>query len=131
LIAEPVAAASRIGSAVVEVGQRIAVYDFGGGTFDAAVLVRTSTGFDVAGDPGGRDPLGGEDIDERILQHLCEGPLGELPEWSLLMTSPDPMWRRHRAELRLHTVDPRPGARLPAQSARTQRLDRSRCPAHG
>ncbi len=109
LVPEPVAAASRIGAAVVAVGQQIAVYDFGGGTFDAAVLVRTPDGFQVAGDPGGRDPLGGEDIDERILAYLGEGPLGERPEWGSLLTSPEPQWRRHRAELRRRVREAKEG----------------------
>ena len=34
-------------------GDRIAVYDLGGGTFDAAVLVREADGFPVAGPAGG------------------------------------------------------------------------------
>ena len=105
LVAEPVAAATRIGTAKVEVGERIAVYDFGGGTFDAAVLVRTPTGFSVAGDPGGRDPLGGEDIDERILGFLGAGPLGAHPDWPALIGSPEPAWRRQRAELRRRVRD--------------------------
>jgi actin-like ATPase involved in cell morphogenesis len=105
LVAEPVAAATRIGTAMVEVGERIAVYDFGGGTFDAAVLVRTPSGFSVAGDPGGRDPLGGEDIDDRILAYLGAGPLGAHPNWPTLISSPEPNWRRQRAELRRRVRD--------------------------
>jgi molecular chaperone DnaK len=105
LVAEPVAAATRIGTAMVEVGERIAVYDFGGGTFDAAVLLRTPSGFSVAGDPGGRDPLGGEDIDDRILAYLGTGPLGAHPDWPALISSPEPNWRRLRAELRRRVRD--------------------------
>jgi Ethanolamine utilization protein EutJ (predicted chaperonin) len=105
LVAEPVAAATRIGTAMVAVGERIAVYDFGGGTFDAAVLVRTATGFSVAGDPGGRDPLGGEDIDDRILAHLGAGPLGAHADWAALAGSAEPSWRRQRAELRRRVRD--------------------------
>ena len=105
LVAEPVAAATRIGTAMVEVGERIAVYDFGGGTFDAAVLVRTPSGFSVAGDPGGRDPLGGEDIDDRILAYLGAGPLGAHQDWPALISSPEPSWRRQRAELRRRVRD--------------------------
>jgi molecular chaperone DnaK len=43
LVMEPVAAAVRISLASTQPGQTIAVYDFGGGTFDAAVLLRTTT----------------------------------------------------------------------------------------
>jgi len=52
-------------------GQRIAVYDLGGGTFDAAVLAKTATGFEVLGTPHGIDRLGGIDIDAAILAHVC------------------------------------------------------------
>ena len=40
-------------------GDRIAVYDLGGGTFDAAVLVREGAGFRLAGPPEGVEHLGG------------------------------------------------------------------------
>src|SRR5260370_7387237 len=84
-VPEPVAAAARIALASTQPGHRIAVYDFGGGTFDAAVLLRTEKGFEVAGAPQGRDPLGGEDIDEAIIGYVGEGLAKERPEdWALL-----------------------------------------------
>ncbi len=101
LIAEPVAAANMLPGSVARAGKPIAIYDFGGGTFDTAVLTPTATGvFKVAGPPGGRDPLGGEDIDDRIIDYLGEGPLGQRPEWTELMTSEEPAWIRHCADLR-------------------------------
>jgi molecular chaperone DnaK (HSP70) len=39
--------------------ETIAVYDLGGGTFDAAVLRRTETGFTILGQPEGIERLGG------------------------------------------------------------------------
>jgi len=101
LVAEPVAAAARIAYAATEPGSRIAVYDFGGGTFDAAVLVRTDSGFEVAGPPAGRDPLGGVDIDQRIMDYLGEFLAGEQPEeWRLLRNPEDVAWRRDAASFR-------------------------------
>ncbi len=105
LMAEPVAAAIRIGGDRVAVGQHVGVYDFGGGTFDAAVMRRTGSGFEVVGQPGGRDPLGGEDIDQRIIDYLAEGPVGQDPNWELLVHPPDETWRRHRADLRTKVRD--------------------------
>lgn len=101
LVAEPVAAAARIGLTTTRPGEFVAVYDFGGGTFDAAVLRRTEVGFDVAGLPAGRDPLGGEDIDQRIIAHLGEVIAGDDPDkWAQLMAAADVAWRRNAAGLR-------------------------------
>ncbi len=71
LITEPEAAAiaydhlQRIG-----VGEIIAVYDFGGGTFDAAVVRHTSSGFELLGTPEGMERLGGIDFDQAVLAHV-------------------------------------------------------------
>jgi molecular chaperone DnaK len=101
LVAEPVAAAVRISLAATQPGQTIAVYDFGGGTFDAAVLRRTPNGFEIAGPPAGRDPLGGEDIDVRIVNYLGEVLGDEYPEdWPKLVNPPDVAWRHKGSELR-------------------------------
>lgn len=105
LVPEPVAAASWIGAEVIEAGMHIAVYDFGGGTFDVAVVTRTSTGFEVSGDPGGVDPLGGEVIDDAIIDYLGRTQIGERAEWQELMQSQEPHWTRRRAELRRNVRD--------------------------
>lgn len=54
----------------VEVGSLIAVYDLGGGTFDAAVLRKTEDGFDILGEPEGIERLGGIDLDEAVFAHV-------------------------------------------------------------
>ncbi len=82
LLAEPTAAAiSYSARQRVEPGAVIAVYDFGGGTFDAAVLRRTPTGFEILGEPDGVERLGGVDVDAALL-HLVDdrmgGPLTDL-----------------------------------------------------
>ena len=46
------------------VGSVVAVYDFGGGTFDAAILRKTETGFELLGTPEEMEHLGGIDFDE-------------------------------------------------------------------
>ena len=51
-------------------GDRVAVYDLGGGTFDAAVLVREGAGFRLLGPPEGVEHLGGIDFDEAVFQHV-------------------------------------------------------------
>ena len=101
LVPEPVAAAARIALATTTPGEYVAVYDFGGGTFDAAVLLRTERHFEVAGPPAGRDPLGGEDIDQRIVTYLGELLADAHPaEWESLMNPPDVSWRRDASGFR-------------------------------
>lgn len=66
---EPEAAAVHYAArAKVSVGQRLAVYDLGGGTFDACVLEKLDHGFAVIGTPDGIEHLGGADIDEAMSQ---------------------------------------------------------------
>lgn len=48
----------------------LAVYDFGGGTFDAAVVRREAEGFTVLGTPTGVERLGGIDIDAAVISHV-------------------------------------------------------------
>jgi molecular chaperone DnaK len=73
LITEPVAAALSYASTErVEVGRVVAVYDLGGGTFDAAVLRKTDRGFEQLGSPEGIERLGGIDFDEAVFRHVAE-----------------------------------------------------------
>jgi len=51
-------------------GATIAVYDLGGGTFDAAVLQKTESGFKVLGPPEGIERLGGIDFDVAVLHFV-------------------------------------------------------------
>ena len=51
-------------------GAVVAVYDLGGGTFDAAVLRKTGGGFTILGRPEGIDQLGGIDVDAAVLGHV-------------------------------------------------------------
>jgi molecular chaperone DnaK len=102
LVPEPVAAAVWIAGAVTHPGERIAVYDFGGGTFDAAVLRRTVDGFEVAGPPAGRDPLGGEDIDRRVIDFIGSVVASDSSDdWASLTNPKDVTWRRRAIALRM------------------------------
>ena len=51
-------------------GDKVAVYDLGGGTFDACVLEKTGSGFRALGTPEGVEHLGGVDFDEAVLRHV-------------------------------------------------------------
>lgn len=71
LVPEPVAAAVHYATLErVDPGTVVAVYDFGGGTFDAAVLRRTVDGFELLGQPEGLERLGGIDIDQAVVAHV-------------------------------------------------------------
>jgi actin-like ATPase involved in cell morphogenesis len=78
-VTEPEAAAIDYSSrARIDVGQVVAVYDFGGGTFDAAVLRRTDDGFELLGGAEGMERLGGVDFDQAIIAHVDEALGGAL-----------------------------------------------------
>jgi actin-like ATPase involved in cell morphogenesis len=64
----------------VEVGAIVAVYDLGGGTFDAAVLRKTATGFEILGQPEGIERLGGIDFDAAVFSHVTRALGGKLEE---------------------------------------------------
>ena len=72
---EPEAAALHFASARRVADDRpIAVYDLGGGTFDAAVVRRgPSDGFAVVGTPDGLEQLGGIDFDEAVFERVSRG----------------------------------------------------------
>jgi actin-like ATPase involved in cell morphogenesis len=80
-LTEPQAAAIHYASqARLEPGATIAVYDLGGGTFDAAVLRRTANGFELLGIPEGMERFGGIDIDRAVLAHVDDTLAGELAQ---------------------------------------------------
>jgi molecular chaperone DnaK (HSP70) len=71
LLPEPIAAATYYASVrPLEPEAVLAVYDFGGGTFDSAVLRKTADGFELCGEPGGDDEVGGIDFDHAVLRHI-------------------------------------------------------------
>jgi YVTN family beta-propeller protein len=84
MVTEPEAAAAHYAaSRRLEVGETVAVYDLGGGTFDATVLRRRSDGIEILGVPEGIERLGGVDFDEAILAHVNVASGGVLSELDL------------------------------------------------
>jgi len=71
MLTEPEAAAAHYArSAHLDPGALVAVYDLGGGTFDATVLRTAEHGFDILGRPQGIEGLGGVDFDEAVFTHV-------------------------------------------------------------
>jgi actin-like ATPase involved in cell morphogenesis len=67
----------------VDPGAIVAVYDLGGGTFDAAVLRKATVGFEILGRPEGIERLGGIDFDAAVFSHVSRAlgtKLAELDE---------------------------------------------------
>ncbi|HEX4246597.1 MAG TPA: Hsp70 family protein [Pseudonocardia sp.] len=79
-LAEPQAAAVSYASAErVDAGSTVAVYDLGGGTFDAAVVRKNNNGtFELLGQPEGIERLGGVDFDEAVFSHVRDSLGGQL-----------------------------------------------------
>lgn len=69
LLQEPVAAALAYGYQKMSAKAYWLVFDFGGGTFDAA-LIRSEDGSMVVANHGGDNFLGGSDIDWSIVEHV-------------------------------------------------------------
>lgn len=70
-IPEPVAAAAQYASrARVEVGEKLAIYDLVGGTFDVCVVEKTDDGFRMLGNPDGVEHLGGTDLDHALFERV-------------------------------------------------------------
>lgn len=83
----------------VERDETVAVFDFGGGTLDTAVVRAVAGGFELLGEPQGIDRFGGIDIDEAVFDRLREQVDDLFP------TRPeqieDPAWRSALARLRI------------------------------
>ena len=74
LLTEPTAAAMAYGFDTEQSEKNILVFDFGGGTFDVSVLAVDGGVFEVLA-TNGDSHLGGEDVDERNMQHMAKGIL--------------------------------------------------------
>lgn len=108
LLREPVAAARHYTQVLhrpVPVGGAIAVFDFGGGTLDVAVLRNEGadpwgdSGFSVVAD-GGLPDLGGLDLDAALVRRVGE-LVGErhAAQWARLTRPADPAQRRDQIRL--------------------------------
>ncbi|GAA4910118.1 Hsp70 protein [Actinomycetospora succinea] len=82
MLSEPEGAAAHYAANErLEEGALVAVYDLGGGTFDATVLRTVGKGFEILGTPEGLEGLGGVDFDEAVFDHVDRslgGPLSTL-----------------------------------------------------
>jgi actin-like ATPase involved in cell morphogenesis len=81
LLPEPAAAAlhyAQLGK--LAPGDTVAVYDFGGGTFDVAVVRCDDDSAAIIGSPNGLERLGGVDLDQIVLVHVDNALDGLLRE---------------------------------------------------
>ncbi|MER6171638.1 Hsp70 family protein [Streptosporangium sp. NPDC001681] len=101
LIDEPVASARYFASAGrADGGSRLAVYDLGGGTFDAAVLTVDGGDFAVVGEPGGSDEIGGEGFDEQVFAFLgAQIERLDADWWQQVTTNPERRYVSYAADL--------------------------------
>src|SRR4051794_39494314 len=101
LVPEPVAAARYFAEVLrrpVPVGSSLAVFDFGAGTLDIAVVRNDGDGRLAVAASGGLDDLGGLDLDAALVDHLATSLSTAEPDaWAALT---DPMslaqWRARR-----------------------------------
>lgn len=101
LLPEPVAAARHYAhQGRLTTGDTVAVYDFGGGTFDVAVVRLDPTGPQLLGRAEGLDRLGGLDLDQAVLAHVN----GALDGALTAMDRDDPDVRRAALALRADCI---------------------------
>jgi Hsp70 protein len=105
LMPEPVAAAQYFAGVLgkqLAQDQGLLIYDFGGGTFDASMVVRNGEGFDVRA-VDGIDDLGGVDLDALIVEYAKE----QVPDPELWQRLTNPQSTDDRRSLRLLWDDAR------------------------
>jgi molecular chaperone DnaK len=74
IINEPTAAALAYGMGREQRNQIVAVFDFGGGTFDISILQISGDIFEVLATNGDTN-LGGDNIDQKLFQEICDAIL--------------------------------------------------------
>jgi Hsp70 protein len=81
VVTEPEAAAAHYAASCrMGDGKIVAVYDLGGGTFEATIVRRQAGRFVIMGTPEGIENLGGVDFDEAILSYVIDNVGGALTE---------------------------------------------------
>lgn len=105
VITEPEAAARHYESThPLDSGRALAVYDFGGGTFDTVILQKSRDGHvDFVGAPVGISDLGGADFDDIVLRHTVR--TAGLPAATMAAAATDPGLRMALASLRRECVE--------------------------
>jgi molecular chaperone DnaK len=71
IINEPTAAALAYGLKGKKAGEKVAVFDFGGGTFDISIL-EVDEGFFKVLSTNGDTHLGGDDLDKLLIDHIAD-----------------------------------------------------------
>jgi actin-like ATPase involved in cell morphogenesis len=100
-VPEPVAAATAYATQRrLAPGTVVAVYDLGGGTFDAALVRAGDVGFDIVGRPDGIERLGGIDFDHAVFRHV----LGAIDVDPDRLDADDPRTAAGLAQLRAECV---------------------------
>jgi molecular chaperone DnaK (HSP70) len=64
----------------VPVGSVVAVFDLGGGTFDASVIRKTDGGVEMLGKPEGLERLGGIDLDQMVFNFVVQNLDGAIDD---------------------------------------------------
>lgn len=105
VITEPEAAARHYEAThPLDAGRALAVYDFGGGTFDTVILQKAADGrVDFVGSPVGIPDLGGADFDDIVLRHTVRA--AGIPASALAGAQTDAGTRMALASLRRECVD--------------------------
>ncbi|MDQ1137851.1 molecular chaperone DnaK [Microbacterium sp. SORGH_AS 1204] len=105
IITEPEAAARHYEAThPLGTGRALAVYDFGGGTFDTVILQKAADGrVDFVGSPVGIPDLGGADFDDIVLRHTVRA--AGIPASALAGVQSDAGLRMAVASLRRECVD--------------------------
>lgn len=99
LMSEPEAAAAFYASTErLDPGDLVAVYDLGGGTFDAAVLRDTVGGWQLAAPPEGIERLGGIDFDEAIMAFVDAATGGRVRAVDGTQVAGAATWQRLRRD---------------------------------
>ena len=71
IVNEPTAAALAYGMGNADAGGNLAVFDFGGGTFDISILSISNDIFEVLA-TNGDNHLGGDDVDTMVFNEICK-----------------------------------------------------------
>ncbi len=101
ILPEPAAAAVHYASRrPLRPGTTIGIYDLGGGTFDASLLRKTESGFEILGQAAGTEAVGGLDVDDAVVRRVAACLE---PAWTALDRS-DPQVRAGLAMLRASAV---------------------------
>ena len=127
VVSEPLATATHFAaSAQLGPDEVVAVYDLGGGTFDAAVMAQRGDGHRLLGDAIGLEHLGGIDFDDAVLGHVTAQIADQMAD----LDPDDPATVAALAALRRACVEARSRCR-PRPTCRSPWRCRSSAPTSG